>query len=569
MIARKILLFLSLCVALIASIAAPSQPATQTDIQQLQQQIQVLDKELTVLKEVTANRLDSQDKRVGDLGLWTNQQANHMGAISNLSTLVGIGITIITAIIALVAGFSTYFTTKRRAIEEAEKHAASAANEWFTKNSTELKERIDELKKLASMHEEYSNLFKDHLYKVSPQILKNIDPENHNPVTLEALATVSNASQALNAKPEDQFTVDDHYVRGLNEFSAKRFESALISFQKALDKATTESVSPARHASLITAYAVALCELRRFEEALNFYDEIDQRYGNEPASSVRAQVAKALYNKSVALHHLNRPQDEIRVLDLINQRYGNDPDPAIRENVATSLLNKGITLTSLQRLEEAIATYDTLEQQFGNDSTTLVREQVTKALLNKAGRLNQLNNSEEAIHIYDRIDQRDRHDDSSSLRELVADALFSKGITLANLERSEEAIQAFDTIAQRYSADASPALRERVAKALFNKGFNLDKLKRSAEAIQVYDLVIQRYGSDDSPTLREPVAKALFYKGFALHQLERRKEAIQAFKEVIQRFASDSNTELKELVEYAQQVLDQLQGDSDTKTEPA
>ena len=40
MIARKILLFVGLCLALVASASELSQPVTQTDVQQLQQQIQ-------------------------------------------------------------------------------------------------------------------------------------------------------------------------------------------------------------------------------------------------------------------------------------------------------------------------------------------------------------------------------------------------------------------------------------------------------------------------------------------------------------------------------------------------
>ena len=141
MIARKILLFVGLCLALVASASELSQPVTQTDVQQLQQQIQVFDKELAVLKEVTSNRLDAQDKRVGDIGLWTGQQANYMATISNHSTLVGIGITVIT----IAVGFLAFISTRNRAITEAK--AASAS--WFSEKSIELNKEIDILRKKA------------------------------------------------------------------------------------------------------------------------------------------------------------------------------------------------------------------------------------------------------------------------------------------------------------------------------------------------------------------------------------------------------------------------------------
>ena len=113
MIARKILLFVGLCLALVASASELSQPVTQTDVQQLQQQIQVFDKELAVLKEVTSNRLDAQDKRVGDIGLWTGQQANYMATISNHSTRLRTAI--LSDDIACPRGFDSFTDYWRKA----------------------------------------------------------------------------------------------------------------------------------------------------------------------------------------------------------------------------------------------------------------------------------------------------------------------------------------------------------------------------------------------------------------------------------------------------------------------
>ncbi|PIG08775.1 tetratricopeptide repeat protein [Comamonas sp. 26] len=424
MIARKIFLLLGLCLAFVASASEPSQPATQTDIQQVQQQIQVLDKELTVLKEVTANRLDSQDKRVGDLGLWTSQQANHMSSIANASTLLGIFI----AIISILAGLAVFFTTKHHAIEEAKKHAEIEARNWFSQNNSGLMTQIEKLKNLASEHERYADLFRDLLDKASQKILISKDLENSDPATLEALAAVTNASRALNAKPEDQFTADDHYVRGLEDFASKRFESALISFQKALDKAATENISPDRHANIISACAIALCELERFQEAIPLYDMIDQLYGTESTPTVRAQVAKALYNKSVALDRLHRSEDKIRVTDLIDQRYSNDPDPAVRKHAATTLFNKGVDLGKLSRNIEEIQTYDLIVDRYGQD-------------------------------------------ESFELRKLVAEALLYKGLTLSELDRQEEAMKTYKQVIQRYAGDSNPEVEKLVERAqrLLNK----------------------------------------------------------------------------------------------------
>lgn len=85
---------------MLAAGATNAATGNQDEIQRVREQIQVIDRDLAILKEVTGSRLDAQDKRVGDLGISTAQQANYMGAISNVSTLVGAGITVI----ALIAG---------------------------------------------------------------------------------------------------------------------------------------------------------------------------------------------------------------------------------------------------------------------------------------------------------------------------------------------------------------------------------------------------------------------------------------------------------------------------------
>lgn len=367
MIARKILLFFGLCLALVASIAAPSQPATQTDIQQLQQQILVLDKELTVLKEVASNRLDAQDKRVGDLGLWTSQQANHMGAISNLSTLVGIGITVLTALIAVGAGFITYFSTKNRVIEEAEKHAQSAAEAWFIKNKEKLEKEIAELEELAANGKTTINTRLSEIDQAADQILSR---PNHSPSQAsnpEALLILKTASSALKSKPETEFTAEDHYIRGLNEYSAKRFDLALTNFDTAISIATTESVPPEKLSDYMFARALTLGDLNRHDEEIKGYDKIDEYFGKYSDPTLRRLVGKSLFNKGFALSQLNRSQDEIKVYDEIERRYSSDNTPPLRELTANALVNKGITLKQLNRPEEAIETLERAEKRYAND----------------------------------------------------------------------------------------------------------------------------------------------------------------------------------------------------------
>ncbi len=130
---RIILSGIFLCLALFATAAISAPQKNNDEIKQVQEQIQVLGNSVTILKEVTNTRLDAQDRRIGDLGIATNQQANYMGAISNLSSMVGMGVTVIIAIIAFIAGLAVYFSAKTRAVVEARE----AVQQWFKENSDE------------------------------------------------------------------------------------------------------------------------------------------------------------------------------------------------------------------------------------------------------------------------------------------------------------------------------------------------------------------------------------------------------------------------------------------------
>ncbi|WP_019098334.1 hypothetical protein [Pseudomonas putida] len=48
-------------------------------------------------------------------------------------------------------------------------------------------------------------------------------------------------------------------------------------------------------------------------------------------------------NKGITLGQLDRGEEAIDIFDDIEQRYGQDDSPALREQVAKALLNKGIT----------------------------------------------------------------------------------------------------------------------------------------------------------------------------------------------------------------------------------
>jgi tetratricopeptide (TPR) repeat protein len=327
----------------------------------------------------------------------------------------------------------------------------------------------------------------------------------------------------------------------ISAFEYLRFTDAVTAFARARESSSAEVNATAGY-----NLGVTLGRLGRSAEAVAVFDDVVDRFGDDPA--LREQVARALVSKGVRLGELGRSAETIAVYDEVVDRFGDDPAPALRERVARALAGKGLRLAQLDRSAEAIAVYDEVVDRFGDDPAPPLREQVARALVAKGQRLGQLGRSAEAIAAFDEVVVRFGDDPAPPLREQVARALVSEGLRLAQLDRSAEAIAVFDEVVVRFGDDPAPPLRDQVALALAGKGVALEQLDRSAEAIAVYDDVVHRLGDDPAPALREQVASTLADKGVALRHLDRSEEAIAVYDEVVVRFGDDPAPALHEQV---------------------
>ncbi|MFX6755209.1 hypothetical protein ABTH19_19835, partial [Acinetobacter baumannii] len=86
---RRFLFGIPLVVMLLATVGAFAAPESSTDIRNTQAELRMLEKDVSTIKEHIAIRLDAQDKRVGDLGQITAQQANHIAAVATQTTYLG------------------------------------------------------------------------------------------------------------------------------------------------------------------------------------------------------------------------------------------------------------------------------------------------------------------------------------------------------------------------------------------------------------------------------------------------------------------------------------------------
>ncbi|MGH4017726.1 MAG: trypsin-like peptidase domain-containing protein [Pseudonocardiaceae bacterium] len=95
-----------------------------------------------------------------------------------------------------------------------------------------------------------------------------------------------------------------------------------------------QTLAEAGDASALVNVGVLLGQLDRSEEELAVYDQVVDRFGQDPAPALREQVAKALFSKGYRLWQLDRSEEAVAVYDQVLDRFGQDPAPALREQVA-------------------------------------------------------------------------------------------------------------------------------------------------------------------------------------------------------------------------------------------
>ena len=96
---KLIVISIVMASALLGRALAADKPATQADLEKLQEQVRAIDKEFAVQKETAVIKLEALEKRQNDI---TAQQANSLAAIANQTTTVGNYIAITSMVITFL-----------------------------------------------------------------------------------------------------------------------------------------------------------------------------------------------------------------------------------------------------------------------------------------------------------------------------------------------------------------------------------------------------------------------------------------------------------------------------------
>ncbi len=263
----------------------------------------------------------------------------------------------------------------------------------------------------------------------------------------------------------DRFNPVYHSNQGLALASLRRFEDAILSYDRAL------SLRPG-NAEVLYNRGNALLALARPHDALEAY---------ERAILTRPDYAEALCNRGAALMALGRNAEALASYDRAL---------AVTPDFGEALSNRGNALKALGRLEDALASYD---------RALTVRSDDAQALFNRGVTLHELKRFDLALESYDRV--------LAGSPDHVA-ALLNRGDALRQLGRLKDALASYER---------ALATRPDYAEALSNRGDVLKVLRRFDDALASYDAALRL--NPDNPV-------ALSNRAVTLQALDRLDEAL-------------------------------------------
>tara|TARA_R110001583_G_scaffold194660_1_gene366135 strand:- start:790 stop:2295 length:1506 start_codon:yes stop_codon:yes gene_type:complete len=245
--------------------------------------------------------------------------------------------------------------------------------------------------------------------------------------------------------------------------------------------------------------------------------EVDSsQIGNQPDVTKvfdASELVNSLFSKALSLNRSKRWEEAIEVYDEITKLLRTNKKLEIQEMTAKALINKANTLDVLERRQEAIEVYDHIINRFENNEEPTIQKRVVKALANKGTVLSLLGRFEEAVLVYDDVDRRFGHREESEFQRTVARSLVNKGAIQGQLKGLEEEISVYDNVIKRFSESQNSDVQDAVIQAFNNKAVVLEDMKSFQEALKVYNYAIEHFGESQEAIIIEQVAKTLEMKG--------------------------------------------------------
>jgi tetratricopeptide (TPR) repeat protein len=283
-----------------------------------------------------------------------------------------------------------------------------------------------------------------------------------------------------------------------------------------------------RAADAFAGRAVVLLELGQREEALKAVERAAALYA-EPAAAKTGLAAGGIDANQ---------ESAVTIYQQLADRFGDDPDAGVRQLAAVGLFNLAASMAAtgkpelaLTAIEQAISLYERIAEADGEqlaeqlDMVRRMRDRIrpaaAEALFAHCMAAGEQGRRDEAIAGYLRIEARCLDDPSPVLRELAAKALLHRANTLAELRRAGEAMRAYRELIRRFSDDRAAAVRDQVAKANFNLAADAARARTYSfglDAIESAIAIWEMLADDHANLFRSEIAEANKLRDYLMHK---------------------------------------------------
>ena len=275
------------------------------------------------------------------------------------------------------------------------------------------------------------------------------------------------------------------------------------------------------------------------------YNKIIERFGDKP--ELQEWVGKSLINIADIKSKSGNTDEALNDFDVVIKRFGDNPKGVFEEIVARAYFSKGITFESMwpRKIVAAFAAYDEAFRRFRHAEMAEAREVAGMALFNKASRLSRLGNSNrsETVSAWDDIYATFSSETEVNVRKLAVFAAHRKGGYLLNLipPDREAALSTFNDVIIKFKADREPNIEQSIATSMFERAEIIwwKSDIGSDDSIYFYDELIEY--AQHKPHLNIILIRALIAKAEILTKITTPKpvESLEIINNIIKKHTND------------------------------
>lgn len=311
------------------------------EIELLKQQLNQLTQSVNLQHGKLSNQVDQYEGRISDIGASVDKYTTVLGWFGIVAGILSVVITGITLI------FSSQ--SKKLAVESAKEQLEIYSEEIKSDLSEQLKNEInlhrekweehitnllmDSEKRIEDLEQKIKKILNeshDYLERIKKLAQKAIEKE----LTEEEKEEYQISTFKLRQKPESEFTPDDWYQLGVDEYTRNNYPKAMEYFELSERHIDAKDIDVA-----LSLFARALCLNfdNRLDDELATYDDLVNRFDESEQLGVQFTVAKALVNKGVTLTQQKRPDEALATYNGLVSRYGESEQPKLKDIVSRAL----------------------------------------------------------------------------------------------------------------------------------------------------------------------------------------------------------------------------------------